>query len=349
MPTEGTRSESWKKRVLRSMPAPAWLGADSPQGDVVVSTRFRYARNLRGIPFPHHCTVAQANLVAHAVTESGKSAGLVSQGRLTDAERDYLLGSRLISSDFEPRKPGREILLDKSRTLSVMVNEEDHLRIQALVGGWSPQTARVAASDCLKVFESRLNFAFAEPWGYLTASEFNCGGAGRWSALFHFIGLAHRRRLQSLLRALGTGGVTARGLFGESSRAVGAFFQVSTTRLSLPEFVGACELLLRQEREARAEVPRTELRDKFRQAVETAVSSPELDLREALRIFAWVRWASSVGLEGAPERTREVDESVSTMEVFGTQDPAIAARHRAEFVRQRLHDSWRSLRNPGRA
>lgn len=331
------------------MPAPAWLGPDSPQGDVVVSTRFRYARNLRGIPFPHHCTSEQANLVSQAVAEAGRSAGLHPQGRLTEAERDYLLGSRLISSDFEPRKPGRDVLLDAARTLSVMVNEEDHLRIQALVGGWSPQTARVAADDCLRVFDSRLNFAYAEPWGYLTASEFNCGGAGRWSALFHFIGLAHRRRLQPLLRALGTGGVTARGLFGESSRAVGAFFQVSTTRLSLPEFMGACELLLHQEREARAEVPRNELRERFRQAVETAESSAELDLREALRILAWVRWASSVSLDGAPAHTREVDESVSTMEVFGTQDPAIAARHRAEFVRQRLGDSWRSLRNPGRA
>lgn len=328
------------------MPSPAWLGPDSPQGDVVVSTRFRYARNLRGMPFPHHCTPERATLVCRAVTDAAKAIELQPQGKLTDAERDFLLGSRLISSDFEPRKPGRELLLDRSRTLSVMVNEEDHLRIQAMVGGWSPQTARVAADDCLAAFESRLHFAYAEPWGYLTASKYNCGDAGRWSALFHFIGLAHRRRLQPLLKALGSGGVTARGLFGESSRAVGAFFQVSTTRLSLPEFVGACELLLRKEREARADVPRTELRERFRQAVETAESSTELDLREALRILAWVRWASSVGLEGAPESPREVDRSVSTMEVFGTQDPATAARHRAEFVRQQLGDSWRSLRNP---
>lgn len=335
--------------VLRSMPVPAWLGPGAPEGDVVVSTRFRHARNLRGLPFPHHCTDDQARLAARAVGDAGKEAGLEAHGPLTRAERDFLLGCRLVSADFDPDTPGRLLLLDPSRTVSLMVNEEDHVRLQALVAGWQPEAARDAADRCLAQLEQRLRFMHAEPWGYLTASPFNCGEAARWSALFHLIGLARQKRLQPMLKALASSGLTARGLFGESSRAVGAFFQVSTVRLRRSEFVGACELLIRNEREARDAVSREELGDRLSGAVATAQASSEMSLREALRVFAWVRWAASAGLPGAPPSAREVDLWVSTMEVFGTQDQATAARQRAEYVRHRLEGAWRSLRNLGGA
>lgn len=331
--------------VLRSMPVPAWLGPVAPDGDVVVSSRFRFARNLRGLPFPHHCTADQARLAARAVTDAGREAGLSPHGPVTRAERDFLLGCRLVSADFDPAAPGRAVLLDPRRAISAMVNEEDHLRLQALVAGWDPDGARRTAEACLSALEQRLRFMHAQPWGYLTASPYNCGEAARWSALFHLIGLARQRSLQPMLKALASSGLTARGLFGESSRAVGAFFQVSTVRLGRNEFVGACELLIRQEREARRAVSTDELAARLADAVATAQASSEMSLREALRIFAWARWAASAAVPGAPESAREVDLWVSTMEVFGTQDPATAARQRADYVRHRLEGSWRAIRN----
>ncbi|MBS1722259.1 MAG: hypothetical protein JSS66_04545 [Armatimonadetes bacterium] len=330
-----SNSESWKKMVLRSMPSPAWLGADSPEGEIVVSSRVRYARNLKGLRFPHHATEKELAEVLDRTKGTAKGAGLNGNLRLTEAERDFLLGCRLVSPEFQHRAPGRAIFLDSDRAVSVMVNEEDHLRLQGLTAGWSIVNAHAVVDPVVKDLGGS-GYMWSPDYGYLTASPYNAGEARRRSALFHLIGLAHTRRLPDVLRALAAWKLTARGLFGESSRAVGAYFQVSMTTGALPEFVGACEYLIAEERKARREVTRQKLEERTKAAVDFAVSSVELSLAEALRALAWVRWAASAGLSIAPFSYREVDLWVSTMEIYGTQDPKIAARHRATFVRERI-------------
>ena len=142
--------------------------------------------------------------------------------------------------------------------------------------------------------------------------------------------------MPAVLKALAAWDLTARGLFGESSRAVGAFFQVSAIRGGLPEFMGACDYLITEERKARREVTRLILEERTRAAVEFAVSSNEISLADALRVLAWIRWAATAGVGVAPASYRDVDLWVSTMEVHGTQDSKTAARHRAVFVRERV-------------
>lgn len=322
--------------VLRSMPSPAWLAADAPAGDIVVSSRVRYARNLCGIKFPHFASPDELRTVNSAVKNAASGLSLETNLKVTEAERDFLLGCRLVSPDFRHRDVGRSLLLDKERMVSVMVNEEDHLRLQGLTAGWSIETAQSAVDVVLDHFDERLSFMCHDDIGYLTASPFNAGPAMRRSALFHLIGLAQTRRLPAVLNALAAWDLTARGLFGESSRAVGAFFQVSAIRGSLPEFLGACEYLIAEERKARREVTRARLEDRTRAAIDFAVASSEISLADALRVLGWVRWAASAGLDGAPTTHREVDLWVSTMEIHGTQDSQTAARHRAVFVRERL-------------
>lgn len=331
-------SEAWKKMVLRSMPPPAWLHADAPHGDVVLSTRVRHARNLRGFPFPHSCTHEQLRLVEKSVREGavGCPVRLEAMGRLSEAERDYLLGSRLLSPDFPHKAVGRTLLMDERRTVSVMVNEEDHLRIQALTAGWSGPHAEQTASVVLDHLHGTLDFMDTLSFGYLTSSPSNLGGGTRRSALFHLIGLAHARRLAPVVRALTVWGIVVRGLYGESSRAVGAFFQVSTTRGTNPEFVGACEYLLNEERMARRDVSRLSLGDTTKSAVKAVVTAPSIGLADALRVLGWVRWAASAGLPGFEFSPRTVDTWVTTMEVHGTTDTDTADRHRATFLRSRL-------------
>jgi protein arginine kinase len=331
-------SETWKKMVLRSMPSPGWLAPDAPDGDVVVSSRARFARNVVGFPFPHCCDADTLRRIEDAVVAACRTAPVAMDAtrRLTEAERDFMLGSRLISPEFEHREPGRALVLDQSRTLSVMVNEEDHLRVQALTAGWSIATAHDQAAALLAHLARHLEFMHHPAHGFLTASPMNAGEGRRWSALFHLIGLAHTRRLADVLKALDTGGITARGLYGESSRAVGAFFQVSAIGGAPAEFQGAGEYLIAEERRARRDVPRREIEEKFDAAVEFAVASAELGLADALRVLAWARWAAVATLPGAPAGAREVDQWVAVMEVHGTQDARTASRHRATFVRERL-------------
>ncbi len=330
-------SEAWKKMVLRSMPAPAWLEGEAPDSDVVISSRMRCARNLLGHRFPHHATDTELEMVLNQILEASKHPRLQLnvQHKLTAAERDYFLGNRLISADFKPNDPGRALLTDDNRLVSIMVNEEDHLRIQALSSGWSISTAQSAVDHVIGCMEQSLDFMQDERLGYLTASPSNMGTAMRRSALFHLIALAHTKRLMSVLKALNTWGLTARGLFGEASRAVGAFFQVSTTHQGIHEFVGAAEYLIEEERKAREEVALHELTEQAEKARLYAAQTQEVALSDALRVLSWLRWAAASHVRGFPRSARTVDQWISTMEVHGTQDQRIAARHRAVFLRDR--------------
>ncbi len=331
-----TDAEAWKRMVLRNMPAPSWLAQDAPHNDVVLSSRARYMRNLRGHRFPNACDKPGLRAAMKAVLTAAHESNLgldVLKG-ISNAERDHLVGCRLVSPDFPWSEQGRALLLDPSRTLSLMVNEEDHLRLQALTAGWSIDAADGVASHYLSSIGKKLEFAFSEDFGYLSASPFNAGEGRRLSCMLHLIGLAQNRRLPSVLKALTTKGLAARGLFGESSRAVGAFLQVSVLQGTRSEFVGAVEYLIREERLARQALSRDHLEGKAAQAVEFAVVSRTVSLADALRVLAWVRWASSGKIPGFVVTPREVDAFLTTLEIRGDEEFKGASRLRAEALRQ---------------
>lgn len=325
--------------VLRSMPAPAWLDSDSPDSDVVISSRHRIARNVVGFPFPGAAGPEQLRAVADSVRQAIEASGLALEGmqNLSEAERDYLLGSRLVSPDFKHKGQGRVVWLDRDRVFSLMVNEEDHLRFQAVTGGWTPWTAEETARTAHRHIAAHLSLVQDPHFGFLTASPTNLGGGERRSALFHLIGLGTTGRLQRMLKSLGLMGLVTRGIFGEASRGVAAFIQVSATHGSQEDFRGACAQLLVEERMARREVSRDAVRDKAGPAIDFAIGSSEITLRDALLVLGTVRWAAAVGLDNFGP-ARRVDQWVSGMEVFGTQDPKTAARHRAEYLRARLEN-----------
>lgn len=329
-----TASESWKRMVLRSLPAPAWLDGDGPDRDVVVSSRFRAARNLSGFRFPHHCTDDELRSALAVLLEAFEGQRLEVVRRLTDAEREFLIGCRLISVEWPVGRSGRALMLDRQRAISLLLNEEDHLRLQVLTPGWSVEEARAMGESALS--RSKVTWAETPEWGFLTASPFNAGSATRMSALFHLIALAHTKRIGEVLEALAHTGLVARGLFGESSRAVGAFFQVSATDGQVPLFRGACEYLIREERAARDTIPDSALAEIGRGVAEFAVTSRELGLADAFRILAFYRWGAARGLVGYPPSVREVDHLVSTLEVRANQDPERAGLDRAVTLRSQL-------------
>ena len=252
---------------------------------------------------------------------------------LTNAERDYLVGCRLVSPDFEWTLPGRAFLVDADRSISLMVNEEDHLRIQALSAGWSLHNCDNNAYNCLSALETRLNFAFSPDFGYLSSSPFNCGDGRRHSCMFHLIGLAQQRRLPSVIKALAVKGIAVRGLFGESSRAIGAYAQVSVIGGSRSEFAGACEYLLNEERLARKSVGRDSLQERANQAADFALSSPTLTLADGMRVLGWLRWAASDQIPGFEISPRVTDAALTTLELRGPTREEVAGRQRADLIR----------------
>lgn len=319
---------------------------------MVISSRTRIARNLEGFPVPHEADPQQLVEVQKLVLRAAEDLGLETHKRLTEAERDYLIGCRLLSPEFEAKEPGRALLMDAERSVSIMINEEDHLRLQAVTAGWSIESADRLADHVLARLEglpdstppfappqraSAMGLRFAKTDAeYVTASPINAGGGRRLSAMFHLIGLANAKRLVPVLNALAEMGMTARGVFGESSRGVGAFFQVSVVDGPMAPFVGACEYLIGKERDARREVPRDVLGESARAAADFAIASNQVTLADALRVLAWARWASAAGIEGFPASYRDVDQWVSILEIRSGHDESAAARHRAAFLRERL-------------
>ncbi len=340
MSTTGT-AEAWKRMVLRSMPPPAWLDQDAPHADVVLSTRSRYLRNLQGHKFPHAADAEELQAILKKVLGSLKDSRVEFgvHRHISNAEREYLVGCRLASPDFKWSEPGRALLLDEDRRLSVMVNEEDHLRIQGLTAGWSAGTAQAIAHAGLNQLGRSLDYAWSPSFGYLAASPYNAGKGHRLSAMFHLIGLAHSKRLPAVLKALASQGIVARGLFGESSRAVGAFVQVSIVSGSLSEFVGATEYLIREEREARSSIPRPLLIQRVMQVRDFALSSRKMSLADSMRVFAFARWAAYAGIEGFDFGPREVDAQLTHLELHASGVEEKAARLRSEYVRSVLESS----------
>ncbi len=328
-------AESWKRLVLRSMPPPSWLDRDAPHSDIVLSTRARILRNLRGHRFPSACESDELLLVLKKVLQAVRHSkfDLSVHRHITPAEREYLVGCRLASPDFEWSKPGRALLLNENRSLSVMVNEEDHLRIQALTAGWSVETSQFLAATCAKELGGFLEYAQSPTFGHLAASPYNAGKGQRLSAMFHLIGLAQSKRLPSVLKALASQNIVARGLFGESSRAVGAFVQISIVSGSLIEFTGAVEYLLREEREARSSIPRPLLIQRALQVRDFALTSRGMTLADSLRVFAWARWASLAEVDGFRFHPRQIDEQLTHLELHASSDEEKSSRLRATYVR----------------
>jgi len=328
--------EAWKRMVMTASPPPAWLAADAPSGDVVLSTRFRLARNLVGFRFVHSAPDSELRHTMELVLAAARESGLgfeVFKG-LTHAERDHLVATRLVSSDYEWTLPGRALLLDPERVVSVMINEEDHLRVQALVAGWSPANAETAARRCLARLGGALDYAFSPDFGYLTASPPNLGQGKRHSAMLHLIGLAGTERLPRIMVALGEEGIAVRGLFGEASRAIGAFAQVSATAGTAETFAGAVEYLVREERLARAALGPAHLKERADAAREFAVGSLRLGLGDALRVLGWLRWAAVERESGAHPGPRDVDAALATLEIRGGMVEEEAARGRAVRIRR---------------
>lgn len=213
-------------------PAP-WL-AELPDGDpVVVSTRVRLARNLAGRPFPGSAALEQRRAVLGAVASAVDAQGLFAPAQVVEmhdldaVDREVLFERRLASRELTRCGAGSGVVLSADERAALMINEEDHLRLQVLLPGLqlSPAYAQAAALDT--ALGSALDFAFDANLGYLTACPTNVGTGLRASVMMHLPGLVLAERMTAAMNAAAKLGLAVRGAFGEGSDATGNMFQFS--------------------------------------------------------------------------------------------------------------------------
>jgi protein arginine kinase len=214
-----------------------WLRADGPHADIVLSTRIRLARNLRGFRFAIRARDEDRREVLRLAREAANRADGLRGGRtlvvgdLRPAERQLLLERHMVSrelvgGDGDPPSHAA-LLMGAGDALSVMVNEEDHLRLQHILGGFRLRDAWRAVEALDDQLGSGLPYAFHPEFGYLASCPTNVGTGLRASVLMHLPGLVLTQEIGKVLQGISQVGLTFRGLYGEGSEVVGNFFQIS--------------------------------------------------------------------------------------------------------------------------
>lgn len=297
----------------------SWLSGPPDGGDVVVSCRVRLARNLRTFPFTPRLAPERAEELADLVQPHLVDANLdgetlwVPMNGTSVVLRLVLRERHLISRDLAPVEegdrptPGRAVAFGKSESLSVMVNEEDHLRIQSVSPGFELDQAQSAATELDRFLERRLPYAFTQDLGYLTGCPTNVGTGMRASVMLHLpaLGLV-RSELEKVFTAAQRTGLAVRGLYGEGSRAAGDFYQISNQVTlgrdednlieDLRALVPVIADFERKVRQALLEDQRAAVTDRVAKSLALLRTSRSLATEEALAHLSNVRLGMTLGL-----------------------------------------------------
>jgi len=214
-----------------------------PHDKIVLSSRVRLARNLTQFPFPGHARkpdrVKALDLLVPevaALPQMSPEPFVEGMEKLSALDKQILVERHLISRDHALKNAGSGLVLNREESLCVMVNEEDHLRMQALRPGLQLKQAWVALDAVDSALQERVEFAYSEPYGYLTACPTNLGTGIRVSAMLHLPGLVLAEQINQIIQAVNKLGLAVRGLYGEGTEALGNIFQVSNQQtLGEPE------------------------------------------------------------------------------------------------------------------
>ncbi len=212
---------------------PQWLVPTSAGGSIAVSTRVRLARNVAELPFPHRCSNAQRRSVIERVHAAARTTSALRDARLYPLDtlgpldRQVLVERHLVSPEFIAQDRAAALLVAADQSCAVMINEEDHLRMQVLREDLHLEESWDVMQRIEQELEQSLTFAFSARYGYLTSCPTNVGTGLRASVMLHLPALVHEHKIGSVISAVGKVGIAVRGLYGEQSEAQGNLFQVS--------------------------------------------------------------------------------------------------------------------------
>ncbi|MDD3982660.1 MAG: protein arginine kinase [Candidatus Omnitrophota bacterium] len=240
-----------------------WLKGSGANSDIVISSRVRLARNIDKMPFPHWAGKKQAETViekARALKENVdllKNTSFFAMSELDSVDKQFLVERHLMSHELSQKPNSKALIVENNEVLSVMVNEEDHLRIQVMQSGFNLKGAWDIVNGLDDAISREVQYAFSREWGYLTACPTNAGTGMRGSVMLHLPALVMLNQINRVLAAIAKLSFTTRGFYGEGTQAAGNFFQISnqvSMGQSEEDLVGNIDGLIRQiiEQEAQA-------------------------------------------------------------------------------------------------
>lgn len=277
-----------------------------PMNTIAQSSRVRLARNYADIPFPQRMQPGDYERIVERTENAlaGEDYTLRRMAQLSQNTRGCMVEAHLISPELAQNDEGA-VLLNEDRTVSVMVGEEDHLRVQALLPGLQLTGAMELAGGVDRAIEREERFAFDRRWGYLTACPTNTGTGMRASVMLHLAGLSMLSKTGEVIRAVSQLGLTVRGLYGEGSEASGQLYQLSnqvtlgrTEEEILKLISDTAEQVIGRERAARQallEGDRVQLEDKLMRSYGIFTSARLMSNKEFMDRLSNARLAADLG------------------------------------------------------
>jgi protein arginine kinase len=289
-----------------------WLRGTGPESDIVVSSRIRLARNLAGYPFPPRAEEPTRNEINNILKEHISQLSLapplsyVAVDDLVKVDRQFLVERQLISREHAESQGPRGTCIGRQETISLMINEEDHLRMQVLRSGYALENCWEEINRIDDELEQQVSFAFSDEFGYLTSCPTNAGTGMRVSVMLHLPALVLTKEIQKVFQAMHKMSLAVRGLYGEGSQAMGDFYQISNqvtlgrseeqimqnVRRVIPD-------ILAYERKARLALvkgDRQRLHDQVSRAMGILSSARQISSEETMELLSSVRLGINLGL-----------------------------------------------------
>jgi protein arginine kinase len=301
-----------------------WLSPDGGDHPIVISSRVRLARNLAKLPFPGWAKKTERIRILDEIKpevdclEQMQGSFSEQLNELSAVEKQVLVERHLISREHAAKGMGSAVVINSTQTLSIMVNEEDHLRMQAISSGLDLQKTFRAIDNVDSALEAHLDFAFDPDLGYLTACPTNVGTGMRASAMVHLPGLVLSEQINQVVNSVNKIGLAVRGLYGEGTEAMGNLFQVSNqTTLGenenqiIDRLNKVIETLIQRENQARENLVATKrkmLMDQVGRAYGILTHAYSISSKEALNLLSVIRLGIDLGF--FPEEGRIIINSL---------------------------------------
>ncbi len=289
-----------------------WLRGTGPSANIVMSSRVRLARNLSEWPFPNKAVKKDLESVLSLVEKSMskieflKGATLFRMTELDQVDRQMLVERHLMSHEHASSPEGKGLLVSAEEVVSVMINEEDHLRIQVMRSGLNLTEAWNIINAIDDSLAQELGFAFMPNWGYLTACPTNTGTAMRGSVMMHLPALVMTKQINKVLTAISKLSFASRGFYGEGTQASGNFYQISNQVALghseddiIQNINGLIKQVIEQEEQARQALllqNKPMLEDKICRSWGLLKTARIISSQEAIEFFSMVRLGVDMGI-----------------------------------------------------
>lgn len=337
---------------------PGWLSGEGKYPEMVLSTRVRIARNLKKFPFNIKSKEEDREEVLSIVKEALDNISIVKTpyyirlDNISKKDRNFLIERHLVTFDMAGDPFGRAIYFSSDETTNVMINEEDHIRISVIMPGFNLKEAFDKALLLDEKLGEILEYAFMEPFGYLTSCPTNVGLGIRLSVLMHLPGIIINKNLKSLADNLNLVRATIRGLYGEGSEIVGNIFQISSTltlgiteKELLEKFNEMIDSVIELEKGAREEIynkMKDLIEDKTYRSLAILQSARLLSFKEAANHFSALRLGLAYGfiLDYSVKTLNELlfySQPVHIQKLIGKElMPDEQDKYRASYVKAKL-------------